>query len=302
SGFAANGGNGDDFVVTRLNTDGSTDASFGGGSMYTHFGFGNDHANAMVIQSDGKLLVAGMARVAGATDNFGIIRLDGTGILDATFGAGGKQTIGSTTSAAAAAVQADGKIILAGQEGNVRVAATRLNSDGSLDTGFGGTGVVYFNGSAHPILLGTAIAIQSDGKIIVGGLDTDNATVANVALIRLNSDGSLDTSFNGTGRVTTNVSGISCEQVKDISIQADGKIIVLGDDDGCGLADGMFMIRYNSDGTIDATFGIFGTQTFGGDGIYSLANSLAVQPDGKFVIGGQYLFNASAQSGFYRFK
>ncbi|MFE7193741.1 delta-60 repeat domain-containing protein [Kitasatospora sp. NPDC057541] len=224
------------------------------------------------------------------------------GALDTTFGTGGKVTtdFGSTPSlpdiANALAIQpSDGKIVTAGRHGinvpaaggNAQFALARYNTDGSLDTTFGTTstvpGTVAFSFLAAPNTnFARAVAIQpSDGKIVVAGLAGPNEQTANVAVARLNTDGSLDTSFGTGGKVLLNVSGGLGDGIRSLVIQPDGKIV------GAGAAGpNALLVRLNPNGTLDSTFG-------GGLGLTTLQLGttshffgLAQRNDGKLVAGG----------------
>jgi uncharacterized delta-60 repeat protein len=188
------------------------------------------------------------------------------GILDPTFGtAGGVITnVGAHNSFSAARAVAtypsnDGRIVTAGFaavsiKGGWKVtddfALVRYNLDGSLDTSFGSGGEVLTSlGSASETA--EDVAIQPDGKIVAAGL-----AGGQLALVRYNTNGSLDTSFAGTGKILGNISTGSTDAAYRISLQADGKIVVAGTSDG-----NLFLERYNSNGTLDSNFGTGGKVT-----------------------------------------
>jgi uncharacterized delta-60 repeat protein len=209
------------------------------------------------------------------------------GDLDLSFGKGGIVFTGSGNNpsldiAQEMAIQPDGKIVVVGDgalSGNTSwdFAVARYNTDGSLDTSFGGTGIVITpvsnsNDSAY------SVAIQADGKIIVIGNGGGNWTV-----VRYNPNGSLDTSFGGTGIVITVLSAFE-NYAYSVAVQLDGKIVVVGTSDNPGTYD-FAVVRYNADGSLDASFGNGGivfTQTGGSSAAYSVA----IRADGKIVAAG----------------
>ena len=161
-----------DFALVRYNADGSLDTGFGtGGKVTTAFGTGYDEAYSVTVQADGKIIVAGSAN--NGSEDFALVRYNADGSLDSGFGTGGKVTtpIGAGTDTAYdVLVQSDGKIVVAGQASGTGYdfALARYNADGSLDTGFGTGGTVLTAVSANNDY-GRFVALQSDGKIVVGG-------------------------------------------------------------------------------------------------------------------------------------
>jgi uncharacterized delta-60 repeat protein len=274
-----------DFAVGRYNSDGSLDSTFGsGGIVTTDFNGPSDHAYDVALQPDGKIVVAGWAANVSLTD-FGVVRYNTDGSLDSSFGAGGKVTTdfqNDNDSAYAVAIQSDGKIVVAGDVaigGLFYFGIVRYNSNGALDSSFG------VGGKLHHFPFGYAqdVGIQADGKIISAGRVTTSGD-EEFALARYNPDGSFDTTFNGTGEVVTDFNGLP-DECEAIGIQSDGKIVAVGRA-RTGGPDDFGIARYNSNGTLDTTFGTSGTVTtdfFGaGDGAYSVA----IDADGKIVVAG----------------
>jgi uncharacterized delta-60 repeat protein len=277
-----------DFVVTRYNTDGSLDTTFGGGDGVATIDIdsgGNDLGYSLTVQPDGKILFAG-AGYNGVDRDFALTRLNGDGSMDTSFGGG--DGIVTTDIAAdndlgkSVVLQPDGKIVVAGFSRvgvNNNFAVIRYNSDGSLDTSFDGDGIVT---TAVPIFSSHIddVALQADGKIVVIG-DAQDGSGSDFAVVRYNTDGSLDTSFGGTGIVITAVGTTSSPQ--SIVVQADGKILAGGSTYN-GTDYDFAVVRYNTDGTLDTSFG-------GGDGIATIAlgsgddsaYDMVVQPDGKIL-------------------
>jgi uncharacterized delta-60 repeat protein len=278
------GGNNRDFALTRYNSDGSLDTSFDvDGKVATDFGGSGEYASAVAIESDGKIVVAGYS-----IGSFALARYNSNGSLDTTFDGDGKVTTavgGFNDYANSVAIQSDGKIVVAGSSYNGSshdFALVRYNSNGSLDTTFDGDGKVTTtvgsgDDEAH------SVAIQSDGKIVVAG-HSWNGINRSFALARYNSNGSLDTTFDGDGKVTTAV-GTSDDRAFSVAIQSDGKIVVAGYSLNYSSFD-FALVRYNSNGSLDATFDSDGKVTTAVGNSYDYAFSVAIQSDGKIVVAG----------------
>jgi uncharacterized delta-60 repeat protein len=288
------------FALARYNADGSLDTSFNGtGTVTTGFGLFTT-GNSVAAGADGRIVVAGSVGYAGARVAIACYNPDGS--LDITFDGDGKLTTGFRSGAGSAysvAVQADGKIVIAGNDNyfgaqyphNFRLA--RLNVDGSLDTSFGGIGEVTtrfesFENDA------TSVAVQTDGKIVAAGY-TGYEGAFNFAVARYNSDGSLDGSFHGDGKVATDFG--ARDIAYSVALQADGKIVVAGDTSIPGT-DSFAVVRYNADGSLDPTFDGDGKLTTDFNSVRaSGAFSVAVQADGKIVAAG-YAWNTSGNADF----
>lgn len=261
-----------DFALARYNPDGSPDTSFDGdGRLTTDFGMVRDIAYGVKIQTDGKIVVAGESN-----QNFALARFNSDGSLDTSFGIDGKVTteFGSSDFGYALAIQADGRIVVVG-ESNLDFALARYNSDGSLDTSFSGDGkVVTDGGPGGGSLLG--IGLQANGTIIAAGTSSDASFNADFALARYDTNGSLDTSFDGDGKLTTDFSSVN-EFANSVVVQPDGRIIV------AGWSNGTFGVgRYNADGSLDTSFDQDGRQVITGGG----GQGSALQTDGKIVVVG----------------
>ncbi len=292
------------FVLVRYNGDGSLDSSFGtGGKVVTDIGAFDDSINALVLQPDGKIIAVGVANTTFSPSgpfNFALARYNPDGSLDTTFGTGGKVITdfnGLADRAYAAALQQDGRIVVAGsvevfsQFPELRnFALARYNPDGSLDTGFGSGGKVTtdFFGSTDEAF---GVTIQQDGKIIAGGGASDPSipSGADFGLARYNPNGSLDPSFGTNGKVMTDFLSEG-DGIRAIALLADGKILAAGhadDAEGNGITD-FALAQYNADGSLDSTFGAGGrvrTDFFveSTDWI----NAIAIQADGKIVVAGR---------------
>ena len=275
---------------------GDLDPSFGsGGKVTTDFLEGSDQAHSVAIQPDGKIVVVGFAFSNITAGDFAVARYNKDGGLDSSFGAGGRLTInflgtGSQDSASSVAIQPDGKIVIGGSTTFFRLnfALMRLNTDGSLDSTFGIGGKVRTDFSAFDSGV-NAIALQPDGKIVAAGFRapfTQNGS--DFALVRYNADGSLDTTFGSGGRVTTDF--LSLDDVANaVTIQPDGRIVAVGYNNVTRFAQFLFdfaLARYNSDGSLDPSFGSGGKVTTNFFGSFDVARAVAIQPDGKLVVAG----------------
>src|SRR5437870_6410986 len=266
------------FVLARYHTDGSLDTSFGnGGKVSTSVGQPFNYAYGIAIQADGKIVVAGYAGGYGPTRDFAVVRYETDGSLDTSFDGDGKVIIdmGGDNFANDLAIQPDGKIVVVGASGtsepsrDFAFAVARLNSDGTLDASFDGDGKVITSLGPFSDFGATAVALQPGGKIVVAGQSgSGNVRTADFALVRYNADGSLDTSFDGDGKLITAVSS-DYDRVGDVAVQPDGKIVVVG-----GAPGGAVVVRHNANGSLDTSFGGSGIVfTDLGLGIYSFFGS-----------------------------
>jgi uncharacterized delta-60 repeat protein len=232
------------------------------GKTTTDFGK-DDGATSVLIQPDNKILVAGYTGTGSAV-SFGLARYNVDGTPDTSFGGTGKITADFDIGydfASSIALQDNGKIIAAGQKWNSNKgdnALMRFNSNGALDSTFGVNGKM-----SNPIGIGdagiTAIAIQSDGKILAAGICTTIGTGHDFAITRYTIDGQLDVTF-GSGGTTTSDFNNTFDFPFAIGLQADGKIVVAGASGNDPLYD-FGLIRYDSLGNIDNTFGTNGRVT-----------------------------------------
>lgn len=260
---------------------GDPDLTFGtDGKTVTDLGRPYDLGRAVEVQPDGKIVLAGWS-AEGSIANFAVVRYLPDGSLDPSFGSGGKVVTASATPdfAHALALQADGKIVLAGGSVSSMVVA-RYNTDGSADTGFGGTGRVAVTGG---LVVAYGVAVQGDGKIVAAGTGLGSGGVnLDFAMVRLLADGTLDSGF-GTGGVVTTELGTTDDEANSVALQADGKI-VLGGRTGNGAASGdLAVVRYLSDGTLDPAFGTGGKVMGAAHASGTYGRRLAIQPDGKIV-------------------
>lgn len=269
------------FSVVRYESDGGLDTTFDGtGKVVTAVRTVNDYANAVAVQPDGKIVVAGWS-ASSQSDDFAVVRYAVDGSLDTGFDATGSVIAdfdGYRDRANAVAIQGDGKIVVAGTAFTVtggvydKFAMVRYNADGTEDirvvtaVGSGASGA-------------TAVAIQPDGKIVLGG-----QAGGDFAVIRLTASGALDTSFNGTGKVTTPI-GTGSEQIASIALQPDGKIVAVGDTGSGTGSSWVAAVRYAADGNLDSSFNGTGKVTTAVQ-VTAVAYAVAIQDDGKIVVAG----------------
>ena len=305
--------------IARLNSDGSLDSSFNSGT-------GTDGTvRAIVVQPDGRILVGGLfGSYNGTTSFYGLVRLNSDGSLDSSFRFAASSFLGVY----AIAIQPDGKILVAGgfQRPNVggSVGVVRLNQDGSLDSSFNysfqsqnvraltlqSDGKICFggafsgsmrtflgrfnsNGSLDNTFPGAnstveTIVAQTDGKIMVGGSFTGIGGTSVIRIARLNSDGSVDSSFNpGAGADNT---------VFGIAQQPDGKTLIGGRFTRYNNQPINRLARLNSDGSLDTSFNI-------GTGANAYVDEIALQADGKIIVGGNFsAFNNQPHKGLVRLQ
>lgn len=310
------------FALFRYKPNGSLDASFGAdGKVITIFGDSRDFASAIAIQADGKIVAAGTKQAvnensrAGKGTDFALARYNPDGSLDVTFGNNGKITTDISSSldyAADLAIQSDGKLIVAGtffikdsmdKTKSYDFALVRYNTDGGLDASFGDAGKV-----AIPITKGkgiaSTIAIQADGKIIVGGQTPLIDANWDFALARYNANGSLDTTFGHAGIVTTDFNGHHdyIDSINTVAIQEDGKILAVGQSYNPSTKKDFAIARYNANGSLDTTFGTNGKVTTDIAGDDDKASGLTIQKDKKIIVVGSTLHDSSYNFGIVRYN
>jgi len=298
------------FNLVRYNADGNLDTSFGDDGVVT--ALHDDTLVAMVVQSDGKIVLAGFSRAsdsAGSTMSTVLTRYNADGTLDTTFGDNGVVSLPGDTypnngapratfspGNVKLAAQADGKIVLTqvlGDDGTTSGAdlvVIRLTDAGTLDDSFGvhGKAVVELGVMEIP----QDLALQGDGKIVIvidghSVVTSGNSTSwpsYNDYLIRLNTDGSMDTTF-GAGGVVTEPHTTPQIYATKIAIGLDGKILFIGEDYG-GPNEDQFLIRYNADGSRDTSFGTGGKLVLS-PGLGGSYADVLVQPDGKILLTGE---------------
>jgi len=277
-----------DFAVVRYDESGTPDPSFGGtGIVTTAIRGGDDQAQAVIQQTDGKLVVAGLSYDSSSfTDStITIVRYLDDGTLDPGFGGGtGKVTTAVTPDfdgAFALIQQADLKLVVAGYGGG-DLALVRYELDGSLDMTLNGTGVVTTTVGAMNLTSAKALLQQAgDDKLVVAGVADGD-----VFLARYGTTGALDGTFGGSGGVVTATVGTGASEARALVQQAaDGKLVVAGVAANASNTDFM-LLRYGLDGMPDGTFGNTGVVTTPVGAGDDAASGLAEQDDGALVAVG----------------
>lgn len=266
------------FGLGRYNADGTIDTSFNyDGIVTTDFGLGTQSSGQRIaLQSDGKIVLAGTTS-SNSQQDFALARYKPDGSLDESFGANGKLKMdfdGRDDEVQSILFQDDGKILLVGMAydkiRNGDLVLVRYTVDGSLDTTFSKDGKLAIPAGDDFV---RSVIFQQDGKIILAGTSSDD-----FLLLRYNRDGSVDTTFSGDGKVTTDFGGI--DSAKTIKVLADGKILLAGGTDSNFAA-----ARYNIDGSLDTTFSDDGklTADFGGN---ETAKSVTELASGEILLAG----------------
>ncbi len=277
-----------DFCLARYDANGVLDATFGStGKVITAIGASDDYADALAIQPDGKIVVAGYCSISGNND-FCLARYLASGALDSSFGTTGKviTAIGPDyDNASAIALQPDGKIVVAGycfNGSNTDFCLARYLASGALDTSFNSTGkVVTTIGAATDVA--SALALQPDGKIVVAGY-CFNGSNTDFCLARYLASGTLDTSFNTTGTVITAI-GASDDYATSLALQPDGKIVLAGYCSN-GSNNDFCIARYLPSGALDTSLNSTGKVITAIGAGNDYASAIAQQPDGKIVVAG----------------
>lgn len=302
--------NRNDYCVVRYNTDSSLDASFNStGKLFFAMGPDDDQGNAIAIQADGKILITGACVTVNSEYDFCTARLNTDGSFDTTFGPSGDGRVITPAGGSGAnfgnhartiAIQTvganAGKIVIGGTctlatDGNHRLCAARYHSNGVLDSTFNGTGVFVEAPHTDGQVNTMGMALQADDKIVF----VRNCTNFNdFCTIRYTANGVLDTTFNGTGRVLTDLTA-DRDIVTSVKIQSDQKILVSGScansdptvaDNGSYRRHDFCIVRYNSNGTLDTIYNSTGKVITPISQAVDFINASALQSDGKLLVAG----------------
>ena len=267
---------------------GMIDSTFGNnGIVLADFNSGgSDRITAVLVQSDEKVVAVGNSKMFPGISNTVLIRLLEDGSYDPDFGTGGVvlSDLGDVgPEFYAAALDEDQRIVATGYGNDGDFLTARFLPDGSPDPSFGANGIVYtdfFNDEDYA----NALALQADGKIVAGGTgyDPNDPEDYGFALARFNSDGSLDTTFGNQGKVFTQI-GPGDDEITSLAVQADGKLLA------CGFTvDGPdhkpYLVRYNSDGTLDPGFGSAGIVVDSLSNVPRKFEWTGLLPDGRIVV------------------
>jgi uncharacterized delta-60 repeat protein len=300
----------EDFAVARYNPNGTLDKTFGaGGKVQTDFPGLAAVASSVVVQPDGKIVVAGGAfPLFTFAGDFKVARYNPEGSLDTSFGDGGivTTTFPEGSYAFDVALQADGKIIAAGtvfvdfnpgESSNTDFALARYNPDGTPDAAFGNGGKVStdFLGLEDDAF---SILIQPDGKIVAVGSANDPATFYDFAAVRYLSNGNLDTTFGVAGKVHTDFGDQNFDRARSAALHPDGRIVAAGlAISQNGGVQNFAVAQYTSNGVLDTSFGTDGITQIDFGSCCQSANKVLLQPNGKIITVG-YANTESSDSDF----
>jgi uncharacterized delta-60 repeat protein len=289
----------EDFAVARYNANGTLDTTFGaGGKVRTDFPDLAAVASSVVIQPDGKIVVAGGAfPLFTFLGDFKLVRYNPDGSLDTTFGNGGivTTTFPEGSYAFALGLQSDGKIIAAGtvfvdfnpgDSSNTDFALARYNPDGTLDTSFGSGGTVTtdFVGAEDDAF---SILVQPDGKLIAVGSANSSVDYYNFAAARYLANGTLDSTFGTGGKVQTDFGDHNFDRARSAALQSDGRILAAGFAiSQNGLSQNFAVARYTSNGILDTSFSTDGMMQIDFGSCCQSANKVLLQRDGKIITVG----------------
>jgi len=295
AGYAYSGGN-YDFAVAKYNSNGSLDTSFSGdGKVMASFeGYNNDYGRSIIIDNFGHIVIAGYAS-NGSDYDFSLARYNGDGSLDTSLGGTGKVMTNfegyNDDYGRSVVVDSQDHIIVAGYSYNgvnYDFSLARYNGDGSLDTSLGGTGKVMINFEGYNDY-GQSIIIDNLGHIVIAGY-TYNGSNYDFAIARHNNDGGLDTSFGNNGKVITDFSTGS-DSGQSVLIDGNGDIVVAGYAYN-GVNNDFAIARYNSDGSLDTSFGNNGKVTTDFSAGSDSGQSVLIDGNGDIVVAG-YVLNGS---------
>ncbi|MFM9961779.1 MAG: hypothetical protein ACKV2Q_11205 [Planctomycetaceae bacterium] len=299
------------FAVARLLPNGKLDTSFSGDGKQTvafdRGGNREDTASGVAVQTDGKIVIVGTATMNSSGDtDFAIARLLPSGLLDSTFDSDGKQTVeiqpssGLADIASAVAIVDGNRIIVAGSSrtsgaGGHDFAVVKLTTNGSLDRSFDfdGRAKIAFDLGGQNDDRATSLGVQN-GKIVVGGFaQMDGRGNDDFAVTRLNSNGSLDRTFDGDGKATVpfDVGGAKQDRAASLAIQSNGNILLAGSAQMDASGDFDFaVVRLKIDGRRDTAFDGDGKGTIAfdrGGSKADFATGVAIQPNVRIVIAGR---------------
>ncbi len=294
-----------DFLVVRYLPDGTLDGTFGnGGKVVTPIGDDSDHVFALALQADGKIVAGGTAAFTTTTgQDFALVRYTAAGALDAGFGTGGKATTSfsgnSTERIYGLALQPVGgeqRIVAVGGEG--RFIAARYTAAGALDGSFGDGGKVHalfapFIGAAN------SVTVVADNKLAIAGHMGNDLT-----MVQLDASGALDAGFGQGGKVSTPLSAGNWDQATSIVRQADGKLLLGGwVYDGVTSNGDFALLRYEANGTLDATFGTAGKSIvpMAPNARSDSGRAIALQPDDRVPTVRVLQAGEASDGGGYKF-
>lgn len=266
-GMEAVAGGSREMLLAAFLPNGTLDPAFGTAGLATASFVGSGFIDALAVQTDGKIVGAGYLNGQAA-----VVRFTASGSLDTSFGSGGLATTPGTT-AVAVGIQHSGKIVTADQN-NGRPTVARLTTSGTLDSTFGTSGVASapFASTADPY----GLAVQANGDVVLGG--TESGTPQTFALARFTTTGHLDPTFGNAGLVSGQLGGA----IMAMTLQPNGRILAAG---GNATGSEFLVASYLTNGAPDTSFGTGGAASYS-FGANDSARAIALQPDGKIILGG----------------
>jgi uncharacterized delta-60 repeat protein len=295
---------GGDFGLIRLNADGTPDSTLGNAGVVTlDMGSSFDSAYAILVQSDGKIILGGETSRSGTSSDFALARFNANGTLDTTFGTSGKVVTDFATKndqLAALALTSDGHIVAAGWatvSGLPQIAVAEYNASGQLESAFGTGGKTYAalpNGYSR----GQAVAILGDGSVVVaGGASSFTTGETHFAAVKFSATGALDSTFGASGFAVASVGGDD-ETAHAVLVQTDGKLVLAGEsyDSNTGGAD-FAVTRLSAVGAVDSSFGSSGVVRTDFAGDFDQATSAVLQSNGHIVVAGLVTVNGDMHFG-----
>jgi uncharacterized delta-60 repeat protein len=310
-------------LLARFTSSGALDSSFGSGGLVQGPAIAAGQGSigrAVAVQANGQIVVVGSATDSSGAYPHGLIveRYNSNGSLDTSFGSHGVADELSGLSAGdgyAVAIQPDGRIVATGAanaagSGGVtpRVAVVRLNSNGSLDSGFGSGGQDVLDLGAYSYAL--AVALQSNGSIVLGGSQAPGLQVPNALIARLTSSGALDTSFAGTGAYAHQYAqGAANSAFNAVAVQPNGEIVAAGAATMGNTGADAFVVRFTSGGSQDGSFGSGGVAytpsainfTASGTTVPG-ASGMTIAPNGDIVAAGTSVNGVQTSATVWAFK
>ena len=307
AGSSTNSAGNKDMVIWRFNVNGTLDTTFNGSGTIVNNGaaggVGDDSGNAIALDSQGRILVAGSSTNSAGNNDMVVWRFNANGTVDTGFNKSGIVVnidvaggVGDD-SGNAIVVDSQGRILVAGSStdssGNKDMVVWRYKTDGTIDTTFNTTGIVINNGAAGGSGddFGNAIAVDSQGRILVAGSSTNISGNTDMVIWRFKADGTLDTTFNNSGIVINN--GAAGSNGNDsgnaIAIDFQGGILLTGSSTNTAGNTDMVVWKFNADGTLDTTFNnsgiVINNGAAGGNGNDS-GNALAIDSQARILITG----------------
>jgi len=277
-------------AIARYLANGNVDNNYGtNGKIITGLAFFINDGNNLIVQPDGKIVIAAVKINLNAPETIGIERYTADGIPDSSFGTNGQvvMTFGSASSwPSSIALKPDGKFVISGRysaTSSSQIAVAQYNTDGTLDTSFDTDGKVIASFGTGTSAVARQLSISAAGKIKIAGI-----VGSNFALLQYNANGSLDTSFDGDGRILTPLTANEqFYQTNSIVMQPDGKYLLIINPQSLSPSSNFLIRRYNADGTMDTSFGTSGTVQTTFDTGLNEAKAAAVLPNGEIVVAGQ---------------